>query len=240
MNYVISDIHGCYSEFVTLLDKINFSEDDHLYVLGDILDRGFDPIGVIRDIMSRKNITFILGNHDFLLYLMVKRLGINLCDFKSDDDKCDIRLWIQDGGLPTLDGFLSLPEKESKKIIDFIGDASLYEIIENERGRFVLSHAGIDNYEEGKPLEEYDLYDFIYCRMDYGNRLFKDNKTYLVTGHTPTSCIRTDRKPLVYEDNGYIAIDCGCVFGGNLAAYCLNNGEITYVSKEQTILSKRY
>ena len=60
-----------------------------------------------------------------------------------------------------------------------------------------------------------------------------DENTYLVTGHTPTPTIRADRKPEVYEDNGYIALDCGCVFGGNLAAYCLDTGEITYVAKEK-------
>lgn len=232
MNYVISDIHGCHSEFMKLLEKISFSEKDHLFLLGDVLDRGVDPIGVLQEMIKRKNITFILGNHDFLLYSMVKRFGINICDFKSDNDKWDIRLWIQDGGLPTLDAFLELSEEDRKTIINYIGDASLYEVMENERGKFILTHAGIDNYEAEKALDEYDLYDFIFCRMDYSKKLFKDDKTYLVTGHTPTPSIRTDGKPMVYEQNDYIVIDCGCVFGGNLAAYCLDTGEITYVAKE--------
>lgn len=59
MRYIISDIHGCKKEYLKLLDKINFSDADHLYVLGDVLDRGFDPIGVLKDMMNRKNVTFI-------------------------------------------------------------------------------------------------------------------------------------------------------------------------------------
>lgn len=33
----------------------------------------------------------------------------------------------------------------------------------------------------------------------------------LVTGHTPTFLIREDGLPLIYEENGHIALDCGCV-----------------------------
>lgn len=33
MNYVISDIHGCYKEFKTLLKNIGFSSADTLFVL---------------------------------------------------------------------------------------------------------------------------------------------------------------------------------------------------------------
>lgn len=233
MNYVISDIHGCYSEFLKLLEKISFSEDDHLYILGDVLDRGFDPIGALLNIMNRKNVTYILGNHDFLLYSMVSRFGINLCDFKAPDDKWDIKLWLLDGGIPTMDSFLELPEEERWRIAEYLCDASLYEVVENNRGKFILSHAGIDNFEEEKALSDYELYDFIYCRMNYYKKLFEDENTYLVTGHTPTPTIRIDKQPLVFEENGYIAIDCGCVFGGKLAAYCLDTGTITYVDKEE-------
>ena len=33
----------------------------------------------------------------------------------------------------------------------------------------------------------------------------------------------------IYEKNGHIAIDCGCVCGGRLAAYCIETGMATYV-----------
>lgn len=44
--------------------------------------------------------------------------------------------------------------------------------------------------------------------------------------------IREDQRPLVYKDHGHIAIDCGCVFGGNLAAYCIETGHIAYVTPQ--------
>ena len=48
MNYAISDIHGCCREFQALLKKIHFSSSDTLFVLGDMIDRGPDPIGVLK------------------------------------------------------------------------------------------------------------------------------------------------------------------------------------------------
>ena len=42
--YVISDIHGEYGKFMELLDIIHFSDEDILYVLGDVVDRGKNPV----------------------------------------------------------------------------------------------------------------------------------------------------------------------------------------------------
>lgn len=36
----MSDLHGCYNKFIKMLDQIEFKNDDELYILGDILDRG--------------------------------------------------------------------------------------------------------------------------------------------------------------------------------------------------------
>lgn len=39
MIYVMSDIHGCYDKYQTMLEVIKFTADDTLYVLGDVPDR---------------------------------------------------------------------------------------------------------------------------------------------------------------------------------------------------------
>ena len=38
--YAVSDIHGCYTQFQHLLDKISLTDSDELYILGDVIDRG--------------------------------------------------------------------------------------------------------------------------------------------------------------------------------------------------------
>ena len=40
MTYVMSDIHGRIDLFEKMLNEINFSKNDKLYVLGDCIDRG--------------------------------------------------------------------------------------------------------------------------------------------------------------------------------------------------------
>ena len=55
-SYVISDIHGCYNEYITALKTINFSDNDILYILGDCIDRGYASIKVLQDMMFRPNV----------------------------------------------------------------------------------------------------------------------------------------------------------------------------------------
>ena len=229
MRYIISDIHGCKKQYLELLKKIKFSDQDHLYILGDSVDRGEQSIEVLRYIMKQKNVTYVIGNHDYILYLFIQKLGLNLDKFMNDEVKWSFKFWQYDGGLPTIEGFLALSEYERKEIYEFIENAKAYEEINYEGKRYILSHAGIMNFEEQKPLEEYSYHEFFEGRMDYDTRYYQDENTYIVSGHTPTFHIRKDRKPLVFQENGHIVIDCGCVYGGNLAAYCIETGETTYV-----------
>ena len=52
MHYVISDIHGCYEQYKQMLNLIGFNKNDILYVNGDVLDRGENPIGVFEHMMA--------------------------------------------------------------------------------------------------------------------------------------------------------------------------------------------
>jgi serine/threonine protein phosphatase 1 len=61
---IIGDIHGCSYEFSTLLDKIAPTSDDRLVLLGDLLNKGPDPIGVLETFESL-NCVCLLGNHEF-------------------------------------------------------------------------------------------------------------------------------------------------------------------------------
>ena len=59
--YVISDIHGEYDLFMKMLEKIKFQDIDTLYILGDILDRGPNPIQLLRRLMEMPNAIPIVG-----------------------------------------------------------------------------------------------------------------------------------------------------------------------------------
>ena len=96
-----------------------------------------------------------------------------------------------------------------------------------------MVHAGISGFSEDKEMDEYDLLDFICERNDYSRRYYRDNNTYVITGHTPTMYINADYSPNVYIGNGHIAIDCGCIYGGKLAAYCIESASVTYVDAKK-------
>ena len=123
--------------------------------------------------------------------------------------------------------------EERQDILDYLADCSIFEDISVNGNRFVLAHADIHGFSEERDLEDYDISDFLFYRAQYQKRYFSGEHTFLVTGHTPTMMIREDGKPLVYQGNGHIGLDCGCVYGGKLAAYCLDTQEITYVDAEQ-------
>ena len=235
MRYIISDIHGCYEEYRKLLEKIDFSEEDTLYVLGDAMDRGPEPIRVIKDLMMRLNVIYIIGNHDLILLRVMKKLAVevteeNYRNHLSGDDLMLYSMWTQaDGGEVTARQFAALSRDEQQDILEYLENALVYEVLEEKEKTYILVHAGISNFSEDRDLEEYELFEFISDRPDYGRRYYKDENTYLVTGHTPTFYIHPNWETDIYQKNGHIAIDCGCVFGGKLAAYCVETGEVTYV-----------
>ena len=234
MRYIVSDIHGCYDEYKALLQKINFSDEDELYVLGDVVDRGPEPINILLDMMNRQNVIFIMGNHEFIMYTIMKKLTVEITEenceeYLSAEDILNYNLWLQDGGEITATQFRNLLLSEKLDILDYLSEASIYETIEHDGNEYVLVHAGLANFSPDKSLDEYDLYDFLEERTDYSRRYFPDEHKFLVTGHTPTIYIEGWEKPEVYMENGHIAMDCCCVGGGKLAVYCVETGEVTYV-----------
>ena len=87
MIYVISDLHGYPLEkFKMLLEKAEFSADDFLYILGDVIDRNGDGgVEMLLWLMEQDNIELLLGNHEAMLLS---------CSFVFDDitDAALIRL----------------------------------------------------------------------------------------------------------------------------------------------------
>ena len=69
--YVIGDVHGCFDQFIRLLDKIEYdSQLDRIILTGDLVNRGPESLAVLNYCIANKNITSVLGNHDlYLLYL---------------------------------------------------------------------------------------------------------------------------------------------------------------------------
>ena len=59
----IGDIHGCSREFSALLDHVSPGRGDRLILLGDLVNKGPDPAGVLQ-IFATVDCVCLLGNHD--------------------------------------------------------------------------------------------------------------------------------------------------------------------------------
>lgn len=60
---LVGDVHGCRDELDALLDKAAFTSGDHLVLVGDVLARGPDSLGVL-DVVRRTGASMVRGNHE--------------------------------------------------------------------------------------------------------------------------------------------------------------------------------
>ena len=235
--YVISDIHGQYDMFMELLDKIKLKENDTLYILGDILDRGPHPIKTLMKLMEMPNAICLVGNHELMsleyLEFLMKEITDKSLEELNAETLDNLVTWQINGSHSTIDEFRKLDSVSKKGVIDFIKDFLIYEKVSVNGKNYLLVHAGLGNYSQEKDIEDYSLYELIWMRADYDVRYFED--TYVITGHTPTQTIEDNPHPgYIYRRNNHIVIDCGAHYpGGRLAALCLDTGEEYYSTSNE-------
>ena len=232
MVYCVSDIHGCFDAYLRLLEALSLSENDSLYVLGDMVDRGPHGIRVLQDMMNRPNVFPLLGNHEFMAAWCMRFLTREITDESLADFERNaiqgFQDWFANGGMSTLSELKDLSHEELNDILSYLGECAVYEEISVGDSDYLLVHAGLAGFSPDKPLDDYYLFDLIETRPDYSRVCFPDR--FLVTGHTPTRLIPDNPRPdRIYRANRHIALDCGCVFGGCLGAICLDTGEEFYV-----------
>ena len=127
----MSDIHGCGKAYHAMLRKIELCDSDHLYILGDVIDRGSDGISILEDIMHRENITMLLGNHEHMMLDAI---------FHPKDDMLSFR-WESNGAYPTYQSFCSLAKEKQEAMLDFLSGLSLETAISCNGQTYRLVHA---------------------------------------------------------------------------------------------------
>ncbi|HCK20718.1 MAG TPA: serine/threonine protein phosphatase [Bacteroidetes bacterium] len=220
--FAISDIHGCAKTFRALLDQLQLSSEDTLYLLGDYIDRGNDSKGVIDIILALREegmqVECLLGNHEWLL--------LNAMYETSRYEN-----WLQrNGGAKTLESYgidsedylSEMPEKHVKFF------KSLSYIIELDD--YILVHAGI-NFRDDDPMSDYPAMIWIRDWQRYHDDKVTDGRP-IVHGHTPrlSSYLQTD---VTTPGTKSFNIDCGCVyngshFAGQLAALNLDTKTVVF------------
>ena len=101
MIYVMSDIHGHLRRYKDIMRQIRLRKDDHLYVLGDVIDRGRHGLPILMDLIRRPNVTVLLGNHE---HMMLEALRTNSPE--------SLYLWHMNGGYATHARYYFHPPQE--------------------------------------------------------------------------------------------------------------------------------
>jgi len=205
--FVIGDIHGAHRALKQCLERANFDYDnDTLISLGDVCDGWPETKECIDELLSVKNIIYILGNHD-LWTLEWMKTG------QADT------IWVQQGGKATLDSYQKgIP----KSHVNFLEKARLYLINDNK----LFVHAGIIHTKSiKKQNEETFLWDRTLARtaLNFYNigkyeKLTPYDEVYL--GHTPVSSLQPIHACEVW------LMDTGAGWSGVLSMMEINTKEI--------------
>ena len=219
MHYVTSDLHGYpLDSFLRLLDTAGFGDSDRLYVLGDVVDRNGDGgIAMLRWIMSRPNVEFLLGNHEDMLLTCVPWID----EIREDSIRTlsleqmqHLLRWLRNGANPTILSLQALkrdlPEAFTN-LVDYLQHAPLYMEVSAGGRDFLLVHSGLGNFSPEKKLSEYGKNDLLWYRPSEEETFFPDVLTIL--GHTPNG-YRFGEEGKMFCTDTWIDIDTGAAGGG--------------------------
>jgi serine/threonine protein phosphatase 1 len=224
--YAVSDLHGCYDKYIKLLERLNMTPNDSLYVLGDIVDRGSDGMKILSDLIKRKNIFSCRGNHDHCAQILLRSFAMPNDGCFADGLEEAFGLWLSDGGSTTYDEFLKLDESNRHAVLNYLNSLPLFEKLTVEGRRFFLAHT-VPEKSRMLDFDKCRISDFIMGEPEYEKVYFEDK--IIVTGHTPTGFIDPEYTGRIWKGNNHIAIDCGAVFGNPLGCICLDTMEEIYV-----------
>jgi len=204
----IGDVHGCADEFEELLNALELEPGDRVIQVGDLINRGPDSHGVL-ELVRAYQVEAILGNHELRL-LRARR-----------DDRKDLLKSYDHATIKTLTG----------EDWDFLSTLPRYKYGPTED--VVLVHGGFLPQQPWH-TQDVDIITNIQVIDKKGNPAKRSDapnakpwadywsgKPFVIYGHTP--------RPNTLERPGSIGIDTGCVYGGHLTAYIVDDGSLVQV-----------
>lgn len=233
MQYVMSDIHGQYDKYLSMMDKIQFSDNDHLYIIGDVIDRGPDGGKMLLEALTNKNITLLMGNHE----LMMAEAG---------DGIEEANRWLSNGAENTIDQLAEM-DFQIEDFLDMLVKlpVSIPDLVVNGK-KYCLVHAYPPENHDNKiqiyeSMNQWDAFQAVWSRIfrdpfsDTCQIFEQYPDTTFIIGHTPIhkcSYAQYDESgsPIISSccNGRVINIDCGCAAGLRLGCMRLDDGMTFY------------
>jgi serine/threonine protein phosphatase 1 len=187
--FVISDIHGCPKTFQALVESINLSKADQLFLLGDYIDRGNDSGGVLDFIFELQELGYqifpLRGNHEQMFL-----------DSYSDYSHRLFKMYLKMSKCYNMTDAEGKPKAE---YLSFMQNLPYYYELED----CFLVHGGF-NFKAENPLT--DTKSMIWIRNFEVPMGFKR----VIHGHTPTSIFQI--REAITNKSFDIPLDNGCVY----------------------------
>lgn len=219
MIYVTSDLHGIsVSRFRQLLALADFSGDDFLFVLGDVIDRGTHGIELLRLFSQMPNVQLVMGNHETLM-LSCRFLFREVTDESLESLTVEnlqlVQNWMDNGGGPTIRAMQALTKSDpelAEGIWEYLLDAPLYESVRSGGKQYILTHSGLGNFNAERALEDYTPEELLLHRPAISDSYFSG--ATVIFGHTPTQLYGEAFSGRALRTGSWINIDTGAAAGG--------------------------
>ena len=220
MIYVMSDIHGNRARFRSILRQIRLRQADHLYVLGDCVDRYPDGPAILRELCARPNVTVLLGNHEHMLLEALT---------KEHQENLYIRRWYKNGGDITHARLKRCTKAYRQELLALIRNLPLNAEVTCGGKTYLLVHGAPVGFSSRHGDE---VMDAVWTRLTPEDRM-PEGKT-VIFGHTPTRHYQDDQPMRIWFGERMIGIDCGCGSqDGRLACLRLDDMQVFYSEQEE-------
>lgn len=196
MIYVMSDIHGNMRRYKDILRQIHLKKNDHLYVLGDVIDRGKYGLPILMDLIRRPNATVLLGNHE---HMMLEALQTN--------DPNKLYLWHMNGGSVTHARYKHCSNEYRQRVIEIIQRMPINIDVCCQGTNYLLVHGG--PLKLGKSLPD-PVAESVWHRLEDDEPMPAGKK--VIFGHTPTMHYQYGHPLSIYHGTDKIGIDCGSAY----------------------------
>ena len=260
--YVISDIHGCYDDFMAMLKKIKFKEEDYLILGGDYIDRGRQNLEMLEWLENApSNVKLLRGNHDhdFIGYIDSMKYLIDkfqIYDLEEIYKRAKCRSYRFDH-YGTIKQLIIDNKVNFEKLLKFrnIFDKMEYIFKTIINGKpIIVVHGGYISEEDFGPFYEHSTIEeyYLWARDEAYERYSGIQDGIVIAGHTPTIAreCKMYNRGYVYKQYNEVNnctlydIDCGCVFAykgyddGRLACIRLEDEKRFYIKPKPNTNSK--
>lgn len=242
MIYLMSDVHGCSSLFFEMLEHISFGISDRMYILGDLVGKGPDSLGLLRCVMEDGRIRLLRGNHEQRL---LQALGV---DLEAGISREILEEWEREDGREVLRQLSEISAGERGRILEFLKNTPLYEQNIWSGHDWLLVHGApvpgmgygvlenrfrsIEPNGEENPAWKEDGEDRDEKRSGIGKSDREARKDMLpritVVGHTPTFKYGKQYAGRIIVGKERIFLDCGAGWGCGLGCLRLEDGKEFY------------